>query len=92
MRKNSNSFVIEFLAQERRKSKKMLLSDMSWLFVAIALYGTYLNSNMDKAGFYFWLVSNLGFFFINLESRTYSQAFLFAVYTALSVRGLAKWD
>lgn len=63
----------------------------SWIFVCIALYGTYLNSNQDKRGFYFWILSNLAFTIININNEMWSQAFLFLIYTILAVRGLVKW-
>jgi hypothetical protein len=63
----------------------------SWIFVAIALYGTYLNTNQDKRGFYFWILSNSAFTIINMNNEMWSQAFLFLVYTILAVRGLVKW-
>jgi len=63
----------------------------SWIFVLIALYGTYLNSSQDKRGFYFWVVSNVAFSLINLSCGMYAQAFLFAVYTALAIRGILVW-
>jgi nicotinamide riboside transporter PnuC len=63
----------------------------SWIFVVIALYGTYLNSNQDKRGFYFWTVSNIAFSLINLENGQLAQSVLFFVYTILAVRGLLMW-
>ena len=63
----------------------------SWIFVCIALYGTYLNAEQDRRGFYLWLVSNLGFAFINAQNGMYAQSFLFSTYAALAIRGLIKW-
>lgn len=64
----------------------------SWIFVLCALYGTYLNSEQDRDGFYFWIVSNIAFTVINLETGMYAQAALFTVYTVLAVRGLMRWE
>lgn len=69
-----------------------MLRHLCWIFVLIALYGTYLNSNKDRRGFYFWLVSNTAFVVINFDAGMYSQSALFAVYTWLAIRGLMNWE
>lgn len=63
----------------------------AWIFVIIALIGTFLNANQDKRGFYFWIVSNIAFMVIELDAASFATAFLFFVYTSLSVYGLIKW-
>lgn len=63
----------------------------SWIFVCIALYGTYLNAEQDRRGFYLWIVSNIAFALINAHSGMYAQSFLFSMYAALAIRGLIVW-
>lgn len=64
---------------------------ISWILVAIALYGTYLNSEQDRRGFYFWIFSNIGFMMVNLANGQLPQAVLFAAYAILAIRGLWCW-
>jgi nicotinamide riboside transporter PnuC len=68
------------------------LETISWLATFVALYGTYLNSQQDRNGFWWWIVSNVSFCVINLSYSMYAQSLLFAVFTALAIRGLIKWD
>lgn len=68
-----------------------MLNAMSWILTAIALIGTWKNSNGERDGFYFWLVSNTGFCCVFMLMGLWPQFFLFAVYTFLSIRGLSKW-
>lgn len=64
---------------------------ISWLFTAIALIGTYFNAQMEKKGFYFWLMSNAYFSYINFINEEYAIATLFAVYFILAIEGIRKW-
>lgn len=65
---------------------------IAWIVTALALYGTWLNAQQDRKGFYFWLVSNACFCFLNLRSGQYAQAFLFASYFLLAIKGLEDWE
>lgn len=69
-----------------------MTENISWGFALIALYGTYLNVNQDKRGFYFWLVSNLAFATINFLNGSMAQGFLFGIYFILSIIGLKNWE
>jgi len=62
-----------------------------WIFTIIALVGAYFNSLGDKKGFYFWIASNTAFALVNFEIGQYAQSFLFLVYLAISINGIAKW-
>ena len=68
-----------------------MLEFISWIFTSIALYGTYLNTQKDITGFYFWLVSNSAFCAINLANGMLAQGFLFGVYTILALIGIKSW-
>jgi nicotinamide riboside transporter PnuC len=65
---------------------------LSWILTAIALYGTWLNSNLEREGFYFWLISNAGFVVTNIYSEQYALSFLFSVNALLALRGIRNWD
>ncbi|MCE5319439.1 MAG: nicotinamide mononucleotide transporter family protein [Parachlamydia sp.] len=68
-----------------------MLEGISWIITFIALYGTYLNVNQDKTGFYYWLISNSCFCVINFLGGTVAQGFLFGIYTILSIIGIRNW-
>ena len=68
-----------------------MLEQISWVFTVIALYGTYLNTQRDVAGYYYWIVSNGAFFAINLACGHTAQAFLFGTYVVLAVIGIKQW-
>lgn len=68
-----------------------MLDAISWCLTFAALYGTWLNANKNREGFYYWLIADIGFCAIFIANHMWPQAFLFAVYTWLAVRGLQKW-
>jgi nicotinamide mononucleotide transporter PnuC len=65
---------------------------LSWIMAVVALTGTYLNTKKDIKGFYFWLFSNAVFTLICFGQKFYPQAFLFLVYTVLSIKGIFEWS
>ena len=69
----------------------MMTEFISWIAVAIALYGTYLNANMYKRGFYFWLVSNSILCTINLYNGSIAQGCLFGIYIVMAMIGIRNW-
>jgi len=68
-----------------------MIGNISWLIAMVALYGTYLNVNQDKRGFYYWLVSNSAFCAINFYTGMWAQGTLFGVYTILAMMGIRNW-
>ena len=68
-----------------------MLEAFSWMIALIALYGTYLNANQKREGFYYWLVSNSAFALINFSDGKLAQGSLFFVYTILAVVGIKNW-
>lgn len=64
---------------------------LTWLMSAVALAGTVLNAEKVRAGFWFWLVSNLFWTVYDFSIGAYAQGALFAVYTVLAIRGLIVW-
>jgi hypothetical protein len=68
-----------------------IIQDFSLLSALIALYGTYLTAMKDRNGFYFWLASDILFFYININLQLYVQAALFFMYFVCGIIGLIKW-
>lgn len=64
---------------------------LEWVMSAVALAGTVLNAEKVRAGFWFWLVSNLFWTIYDFQVGAYAQGTLFAVYTVLAIRGLVVW-
>lgn len=63
-----------------------------WLCTGIALIGTVLNAQQNVLGFFFWLVSNTGFVFINLYNGNHAQAVLFFVNDIIAILGILEWN
>lgn len=64
---------------------------MVWCLVVLALIGTVLNIQMERAGFLFWIVSNAGLALINARRGQMAQATLFTVYLGLAMWGWMAW-
>lgn len=64
---------------------------LTWLFTFVAIYGTWLNANAKKEGFYWWLVSNSGFAIINCLSGQYALCLLFSTYLFITIKGIRTW-
>jgi nicotinamide riboside transporter PnuC len=64
---------------------------IAWILTIAALYGTWLNSNQDRRGFYYWFVTDVAFAVLFIIDDMYAQATLFAIYAYLANRGLKKW-
>jgi nicotinamide riboside transporter PnuC len=67
------------------------VSIITWLFTGVALYGTWLNSNQDREGFWWWVASDIWFIVLNAAIGQYALATLFAMYLILAIRGLTTW-
>jgi nicotinamide riboside transporter PnuC len=70
----------------------MELTVFTWLLVAAALIGTWLNVKQDRRCFYIWAVTNAGLCGVNAISGQWAQALLFAVYFALALVGVRQWQ
>ena len=64
---------------------------MSWVLTIIALIGALYNSEGDKKGFYFWVVSNSGFCVYNACIGETAMSILFGVYLLITINGLRTW-
>jgi hypothetical protein len=68
-----------------------MMKIISWLLTGCALYGTWLNANQKRNGFWWWLVTDILFSMQFVYLGLYAQASLFFVYSILAVKGLKKW-
>jgi len=64
---------------------------MSWILTIIALIGAFFNSQGEKRGFYFWVISNLGFCIYNACILEWAMCALFFAYLLITINGLCKW-
>ncbi len=63
-----------------------------WILTAIAIAGAIFNSQGQKKGFLYWLVSNTGFCIYNAFLGEIAMCCLFAVYLVITINGLRKWE
>lgn len=63
-----------------------------YIFSALGLIGTILNTDKNKWGFVFWLFSNAYMCVTSWNANLYAQAVLFFIYILLAVKGLCTWN
>lgn len=64
---------------------------LAYVFVVIALYGAWLNSNLRILQSYkVWIISNAFLMFYNFYINSYAQGILFLVYFVTSINGYIK--
>jgi len=63
-----------------------------WILTAIALVGAYYNSNANKVGFWYWVVSNTGFCLYNASIGEWAMSLLFLAYLGITINGIRKWS
>ena len=68
-----------------------MLMDYSILITIASLIGTIANIYKKRWCFLIWLFTNSAWCIYDFSKGLYSQAFLFFIYTCLSVWGLIKW-
>jgi predicted membrane protein len=60
---------------------------LNWVATVVAIFGTYLVSNFNRKGFFFWVVSNTFFCFYNLfYLKNFAGFALFAIYLGITLR------
>lgn len=69
----------------------MFITCFSWLLAFIAIIGVILNIQKKPSGFVFYTIANIGWVYVNLKHEIYAQAFLFLVFTGLSLYGWYSW-
>lgn len=65
---------------------------LDFVFAGLGLTGAYLNVKKNRFCFLFWMVSNLGYFFLGTYKGLYFQAIMFLVFFGVSVWGWFKWS
>jgi nicotinamide mononucleotide transporter PnuC len=68
-----------------------MIEVMNSLATISGLIGALLNARKKKAGFIFWIISNLWMIVLNFHLKYYSLCFLFIIYTVLAIYGLYYW-
>lgn len=69
----------------------MYMEIIHWILAVISIIGVILNIKRKPSGFIFYSVSNIGWVIINIQYKIYAQAFLFCVFTILSIWGWFSW-
>jgi nicotinamide riboside transporter PnuC len=64
---------------------------LTWLLTCLSVTGVILNVKKRRLCFVFFVVANMGWIAVNVHKEIYAQAFLFVVYTCLSVWGFVEW-
>jgi nicotinamide riboside transporter PnuC len=67
------------------------MPDITWLFTIMALYGTWLNAQGRRDGFWWWIVSDVAIALTNFQLGQYALGTLFSIYTILAIKGLNTW-
>jgi len=62
-----------------------------WILALISIIGVVLNIRKRASGFIFYTIANVGWVYVNLRHEIYAQAFLFLVFTGLSIFGWYDW-
>ncbi|WP_461209116.1 nicotinamide mononucleotide transporter [Desulfocurvus sp. DL9XJH121] len=64
---------------------------LTWILTCLSITGVILTVKKSRMGYAFFVVANAGWITVNIRNEIYAQAFLFAVYTCLSVWGFIEW-
>lgn len=65
---------------------------LTWALTAMSITGVILNVKKNRMCFVIWVIANMGWITINILHEIYAQAFLFVIYTGLSVWGWIEWS
>jgi nicotinamide riboside transporter PnuC len=68
-----------------------MFNAISFVCMALSLVGYYFIIKKNHVGFYYWLLSNTGWIFIDLYKGIYFQAFMFFIFSLLAIDGILKW-
>lgn len=68
-----------------------IFSIFTWSLTAITIFGTYLNSRMNKYGFLVWGLCNLLWLGVDFTRGIYAQAALYIVFIGFNIYGWVKW-
>ena len=68
-----------------------MLEVFTWLVTGVSIIGVILNAQKKVSGFYFWIVANSCWIFIDVQEGIYAQACLFAFYLVMCFYGIYMW-
>jgi uncharacterized membrane protein HdeD (DUF308 family) len=69
-----------------------MIENIMWIVTGIAVIGFFLNMQMNKWGYLFWGLSNIGFAIYDFYKIAYAQAGLFVFYSVMCIVGFIKWS
>jgi nicotinamide riboside transporter PnuC len=59
--------------------------------MVVSVVGAWLVARVNIVGYYFWLVSNLGWVVVNVYYEIYGQAAMSFVFLLLTAYGILQW-
>lgn len=59
-----------------------------WMITGFAIYGVWLNAEMDRRCFYIWMVTNTIFLIETFILGAFNMSFLFGIYLILAIKGM----
>ena len=65
---------------------------IGWVLSGLTILGAILNIRKNKWGFIAWIVSNVGWVYLNLTIGLYEQIPVWVVLTVLSIIGFTQWS
>lgn len=68
-----------------------MLQVLNWIMSILAFFGTCLNAEKYRAGFYIWAVTNAYMAGLNFYLGIPSIGFLYVAYFIMAIRGLVVW-
>jgi nicotinamide mononucleotide transporter len=66
--------------------------DWTWLITAIATVGVVLNAQQRVSCFYWWIVSNCLWIYVDVRAGLYGQAGMFVLYLGMCFYGIITWN
>ncbi len=64
---------------------------IGWIAFSLALIGAVLNARKRVEGFYFWLLSNGFFIWLNVTQRQWGETATFIMFTVVTCYGIYNW-
>ncbi len=68
-----------------------LFNIISYICMLLSLLGYYYVIKKNYIGFYYWIISNIGWIGIDLYKGIFFQALMFFIFSVVAIRGLTKW-
>lgn len=64
---------------------------MLWILITLSTIGLILNVKKNSWCFVLWIISNVGWAYVNFKSGLQAQGWQFVIYTAFTVWGAYEW-